>query len=63
MTKIGAAAFTLRPHPEEPRSGVSKDGCVQPSLPSVETLREERAPQDEDSSTLWYGQITLRRMP
>jgi hypothetical protein len=42
-----SAGLMLRPHPEEPRSGVSKDGNAVLS-PSFET-REERAPQDEVS--------------
>jgi len=37
------------PHPEEPRSGVSKDGRVSGLRPSFET-RAAPAPQDEDSS-------------
>ena len=42
-----SAGLMLGPHPEEPRSGVSKDGNAVLS-PSFET-REERAPQDEVS--------------
>jgi hypothetical protein len=45
------AAQRLRPHPEEPRSGVSKDGCVHLRChPSRRA--QERAPQDEEKSDL-----------
>jgi hypothetical protein len=50
---------SLRPHPEEPRSGVSKDGC-RTVLFSIHPSRrgQKAAPQDE-ASLLVDGDLNL----